>query len=75
MFNKMDRVADPFEKKRLSVAFPHALFVSAFSAPDMALLKGHIGETVISFNKERAKSDIIAHATKEITKDQRRSFQ
>jgi len=69
VFNKMDRVSDPFEKKRLSVAFPHALFVSAFSASDMAMLKEHIGETVIACNKEKAKSDIIAHTTKEITRD------
>jgi GTP-binding protein HflX len=69
VFNKMDRVSDPFEKKRLSVAFPHALFVSAFSAPDMAMLKEHIGETVLAFNKEKAKSDIIAHTTKEIKRD------
>jgi GTPase len=68
VFNKMDRVKDPFEKKRLSVAFPHALFVSAFNAPDMAALKGHIGETVLAFNAEKAKSDIIAHTTKELTK-------
>jgi GTP-binding protein HflX len=68
VFNKMDRVKDPFEKKRLSVAFPHALFVSAFNASDMAALKGHIGETVLAFNAEKAKSDIIAHATKELTK-------
>ena len=69
VFNKMDLVTDPFEKKRLSVAFPHALFVSALSAPDMAMLKHHIGETVLAFNKEKAKSDIIAHTTKEIVKN------
>ena len=74
VFNKMDRVSDPFEKKRLSVAYPHALFVSALSAPDMAVLKRHIGETVLAFNKEKARSDIIAHTTKEIAKGQPRLY-
>jgi GTP-binding protein HflX len=69
VFNKMDRVTDPFEKKRLSVAFPHALFVSAFNPADMAILKEHIAQTVIAFNKEKAMSDIIAHTTKEIAKE------
>lgn len=69
VFNKMDRVKDPFEKKRLSVAFPHALFVSALSVQDMAMLKDHIAEAVRAFNMEKTKSDIIARATKEMVKE------
>jgi GTP-binding protein HflX len=68
VFNKMDLVTDPFERKRLSVAFPHALFVSALNDADMEMLKGNIAEAIKEFNSEKAKSDIIAHATKEFYK-------
>jgi GTP-binding protein HflX len=68
VFNKMDLVIDPFEKKRLSVAFPHAVFVSAKSAKDMAALKEHIAETANAHVKEKAMANIIAHTTKEIIK-------
>jgi len=70
VFNKMDLVIDPFERKRLSVAYPHALFVSALSEPDMQLLKRHIADNIIAHNKEKAMSDIIAHTTKDLAQPQ-----
>jgi GTPase len=65
VFNKMDRVSDPFERKRLSVAFPHAVFVSAFNDTEMLMLKKHIADSIAIVNKERAMADIIAHTTSE----------
>jgi len=69
VFNKMDLVTDAFERKRLSVAFPHAIFVSALSEADMQQLKRTIAETIKAFKKEKAMSDIIAHTTKEFNKE------
>ena len=66
VFNKMDRVSDPFERKRLSVAFPHAVFVSAFNDTEMLMLKKHIADAIAIVNKERAMADIIAHTTSEL---------
>ena len=71
VFNKMDLVKDPFERKRLRVAYPHALFVSAFNASEMRALKQHIADTIAAFKKEKAMSDIIAHATKEFSKSRK----
>ena len=67
VFNKMDLVIDPFERKRLSVAYPHALFVSAQSSEDMEALKRHIADIISAHNKDKAMADIIAHTTKEYT--------
>ncbi len=68
VFNKMDLVADPFERKSLNVAYPHALFVSALNQADMLDLKRHIGQTIEAMKKERSKEDIIMHTTREFEK-------
>ena len=68
VFNKMDLIVDPFERKRLSVAYPHALFVSARSPADMQDLKQHIADIMSEHAKEKAMSDIIAHTTKDMIK-------
>jgi GTP-binding protein HflX len=65
VFNKMDKVTNPFERKKLLVAYPHALFVSALYHDDMDMLKKHIAECAAEWTKERAKDAIIAHATSE----------
>lgn len=65
VFNKMDKVTNPFERKKLLVAYPHALFVSALNGNDMDMLKTHIAECAAEWTKERAKDAIIAHATSE----------
>jgi GTPase len=68
VFNKMDLVTDPFERKSLSVAHPHALFVSALSQSDMQEVKRHIGQTIASLKRERSMEDIIQHTTREFAK-------
>ena len=68
VFNKMDLVSDPFERKSLSVAYPHALFASALNPTDMQALKQHVGQTIIAMKKERSKDAIITHTTKEFMK-------
>jgi GTPase len=68
VFNKMDLLTDPFERKRLSLAYPHALFLSAFDKDDMENLKKHIAQTIAGIKKERAMATIIEHTTKEFIK-------
>ena len=65
VFNKMDLVSDPFERKSLSVAHPHALFVSALNENDMQTLKNHIAQTIALLKREKSISDIITRTTKE----------
>jgi GTP-binding protein HflX len=69
VFNKIDLVKDPFELKKLSVKFPDALFVSAFSDGDMRIVKEHIAGIIRTYKKETAISDIIAKKTKELSQD------
>jgi GTPase len=68
VFNKMDLVVDPFERKSLAVAYPHALFVSAHSEVDMQELKRHIGQTIDLMKKERSMQDIIMRTTRDFEK-------
>jgi GTP-binding protein HflX len=69
VFNKIDLVKEPFELKRLSVKYPDALFVSAFSEKDMRSLKEHIAGIIRTYNKEAAISDIIEKKTRELSKE------
>jgi 50S ribosomal subunit-associated GTPase HflX len=69
VFNKIDRVPSPIERKRLQIQFPDALFVSAFSDSDMRIVKEHIAEIVKNYKKESAMSSIIAKKTKELSSD------
>jgi GTP-binding protein HflX len=64
VFNKIDLVDDPFTRKRLSIAWPDALFVSAFSKSTVSDLKEAIAGAVRHFNRERRKDHLIIHATK-----------
>jgi GTP-binding protein HflX len=73
LFNKIDLVADPVERKRLSVQYPDALFVSALSQDDMAMVKNHIADIIRTYKKEAAVADIIAQKTKELNREQERT--
>jgi GTP-binding protein HflX len=64
VFNKADLCTDPFERKRLELAHPDAVFVSAFSAADMAMLKQQIAGYVREFEREQAEERIIAESTR-----------
>ncbi|MFW6254732.1 MAG: GTPase HflX [Chitinivibrionales bacterium] len=59
VFNKMDLVVDPFVRKQLMLAFPEALFVSAFDESDIEKLKQHMADQIRDFRREEAKSEII----------------
>ncbi|MFW5774865.1 MAG: GTPase HflX [Chitinivibrionales bacterium] len=59
VFNKMDLVDDPFIRKQLTLAFPDALFVSAFNDEDIAMLKSQMGDHIREYRREEAKSEII----------------
>ncbi len=69
LFNKVDLVSDPVERKKLALAYPDALFVSALSPEDMALVKIRISEVIRSYKKETAISDIIARKTQELARE------
>lgn len=66
VFNKMDLVSDPFERKKLSIAYSHAIFVSALNKEDMAMLKKHIAAAVIEHQKEKKMAEIILQKTKSV---------
>jgi GTP-binding protein HflX len=65
VFNKMDKVTDPFERKKLEIAYPQAVFVSALQATDMDKLKQTIAECAVAWTQEREKDAIIARTTRE----------
>jgi GTP-binding protein HflX len=69
VFNKIDLVKEPFELKKLSVKYPDALFVSAFSGSDMRIVKDHIAGIIRAYKKETAISEIIAKKTKELSRE------
>jgi len=69
LFNKIDLVLDPVERKKLSVNYPDALFVSAFSNSDMKMVKEHIAEIIRTYKKDAAAADIISRKTKELNRD------
>lgn len=66
VFNKTDLVQDPFVRKKLSINYPDALFVSAFNREDMRTLKERIGSMVLSFEKEKRVEEIVHQKTKSL---------
>ncbi len=64
VFNKIDLVDDPFTKKKLSLEYPDAHFVSTFSKDDMASLKKLVGKEVVQFEKERKVAEINTRSLK-----------
>ncbi|HMD68150.1 MAG TPA: GTPase HflX [Chitinivibrionales bacterium] len=69
LFNKIDLVSDPVERKKLLVNYPDALFVSAFSEQDMKMVKEHIAEIIRTYKKDATAADIIAQKTRELNRD------
>ncbi|MBN1600662.1 MAG: GTPase HflX [Chitinispirillaceae bacterium] len=65
VFNKFDLVDDPFIRKKLSLEYPDAHFVSTFNKDDMARLKNVIGKEVVQFEKEKKVAEIIYQKSKE----------
>jgi GTP-binding protein HflX len=63
VFNKSDLVQDPFIRKKISIAYPDALFVSAFNKEDLRMLKERIGSVVVNFEREKQEADIIQRKT------------
>lgn len=65
VFNKYDLVDDPFIRKKLSLEYPDAHFVSTFNKDDMARLKKIIGKEVVQFEKYKKVAEIIYQKSKE----------
>jgi GTPase len=64
VFNKADLCTDPFERKRLELAHPDAVFVSAFSAADMAMLKQQIADYIREYERKQAEERLIAESAR-----------
>ena len=71
IFNKIDLVDDPFIRKRLQIAWPDALFVSAFDKESIQQLKETVAESVRLFESERRKKELIAQTTKTYYRNER----
>jgi GTPase len=69
VFNKMDLVTDPFLRKRLTIAYPDAIFISAFDKDCIRLFREQIAHAVINFEKEKRVSDIIKKKTKGLVRE------
>lgn len=70
VFNKIDLVDDLFLRKRLSLSYPEAIFISAHNKNDVATLKQYIAQGVINFEKEKQMADIISRKTKTLAPNQ-----
>jgi GTP-binding protein HflX len=68
VFNKCDLLTDPFSLKRLSLAYPDAVFVSALNPEDMARLKQRIAEHVLEDRRARAMADIVKQQSKALVR-------
>ena len=66
VFNKSDLVQDPFVRKKITLAYPDALFVSAFNKEDLRLLKERIGNAMKALELEKRETDIIRQKTKSL---------
>lgn len=64
IFNKSDLVNNPFERKKIDLAFPGSLIVSAFNPGDMKLLKEKIQEVVDEFSRDQKMTTIVNRETK-----------
>ncbi len=64
VFNKIDLVEDPFERKRLSLMFPNSVQVSAFVKEDVASFKAAVSERLDEISKEREREALIREETK-----------
>lgn len=62
ILNKSDLLDDPFERKRLELAHPGAIFTSAFSKEDLGRLKGLLAEAMIEKERKRQVQDELARA-------------
>ncbi|MDO5576652.1 MAG: GTPase HflX [Fibrobacter sp.] len=69
VFNKIDLVEDPFVRKRLAIAYPEGIFISAKNRKDIAALREHIASAVINFEKEKQIADIIIQKTRSLKRD------
>ncbi|MBD3344130.1 MAG: GTPase HflX [Chitinivibrionales bacterium] len=66
VMNKMDLVTDPFVRKKLEIAYPDALFVSAFHSEDIAALKEDIKEHIVEHNKAKSMAEIIKRKSRDL---------
>ena len=71
VFNKADRIDDPFIRKRLMLQWPDAIFTSAFEKESIGALKAVIAEAVREFTSARKKDDLILHTTNRYLRDDR----
>ena len=68
IFNKSDLVSNPFERKKINLAFPDSIMVSALNPDDMKRLKERIGEGIDDLSRDREKDTIIRKETRAASK-------
>jgi GTP-binding protein HflX len=64
LLNKSDLCTDVFERKRLALLWPDALFTSALKRDDMPALRDRIAASVLKYRRETAVNDMIAQQSK-----------
>lgn len=66
VFNKWDLVTDPFIRKKLMIAYPEGIFISAFNKEDIANLKSSISDAIINYEKEKKIEETIKAKTRSL---------
>lgn len=67
VFNKSDLLNNPFERKKITLAFPDAFLVSSFSSEDMVQLKEKLREIILNVNRDKKIAELIKKQTKMMT--------
>ncbi|MCU0608423.1 MAG: GTPase HflX [Chitinispirillaceae bacterium] len=63
VFNKSDKLKDSAIRDSIRRRYPGAIFVSAFSKPDMEVLKVCIGKAVLDFGRAKTEAQLIHRET------------
>lgn len=64
VFNKLDLLDNPFDRKRMRLLYPDAFFISALNEDDIRALKEHIAQVIHDIERKRTMSDIIKKQSK-----------
>ncbi len=67
VLNKSDRIEDPFERKRLEIAYQGGVLVSSFSDEDMERVKKLLAETMIQSRRRNHVSDTAHRSNHQVT--------
>jgi len=66
VLNKDDLLIDPFERKKVELAYPSAVFVNAFDKQSVRALKERIAQSVAEHKRESSMTSLISQNTNQI---------